>query len=102
MERYTRTDADTIVHTYTVTDPKTWTKPWTVELPMHRIGGPMLEYACNENNVDGFNTLKNSRAQEAGKIAPPDQMRRGDAKAAIDAREEKGDTKVIGGEDDKK
>ena len=40
---------------------------------MHRIKGPMLEYACNENNVDAFTTLRNARAQEAGKLPPPDR-----------------------------
>ena len=70
----------------TVTDPQTWTKPWTVELPMHRIGGPMLEYACNENNEDVFTTLRNARAQEAGQLAPPDTTKRGDAKAVISDR----------------
>lgn len=85
-ERFTRTGPDTIVHTYTVTDPQTWTKPWTVELPMHRIAGPMLEYACNENNEDVFTTLRNARAQEAGQLAPPDTTKRGDAKAVISDR----------------
>ncbi len=85
-ERFTRTANDTITLTYTVDDPSTWTRPWTVELPMHRINGPMLEYACNENNQDIFSTLKNARLQEAGKIAPPDPNPRGDAKAVIEER----------------
>ena len=90
-ERFTRTADDTSVHTYTVEDPATWTRPWTVEMPMHRIKGPMLEYACNENNVDAFTTLRNARAQEAGKLAPPDRVRNvGDAKATVLQREEKG------------
>ena len=46
VDRFTRISDDTIIHTYTVEDPATWTRPWTVELPMHRINGPMLEYAC--------------------------------------------------------
>jgi hypothetical protein len=96
VERFTRTADDTIVHTYTVTDAATWTRPWTVELPMHRINGPMLEYACNENNQDGFAALKNARLEEAGKLAPLEQMRRGDAKAAIAEHEEKGAATVIG------
>jgi hypothetical protein len=96
VERFTRTGPDTIVHTYTVQDPRTWTRPWSVELPMHRINGPMFEYACNENNQDIFSTLKNARAQEAGTIPPPDVMKRGDAKAAIEERQEKGETTVIG------
>jgi hypothetical protein len=79
-----------------VTDPQTWTRPWTVELPMYKINGPMLEYACNENNQDGFATLKNARAQEQGLIAPPDAIQRGDAKAAIADRADEGAAKVIG------
>ena len=90
VERFTRTADDTLVHTYTVTDAATWTRPWTVELPMHRINGPMLEYACNENNQDGFAQLKNARLEEAGKLAPLEPMRRGDAKAAIAEHEESG------------
>ena len=93
-ERFTRVADDTIVLTYTVDDAATWTRPWTVELPMHRINGPMLEYACNENNQDIFSTLRNARAQEQGKLAPPDQTKRGDAKAAIEKRE--GSATVIG------
>ena len=92
MERFTRTADDTIVHTYTVEDPASWTRPWTVEMPMHRIKGPMLEYACNENNVDAFTTLRNARAQEAGKLPPPDRVRNvDDPKATVIQREQKGD-----------
>jgi hypothetical protein len=91
-ERFTRTADDTIIHTYTVDDPMTWTRPWTVEMPMHRIKGPMLEYACNENNEDAFTALRNARAQEAGKLAPPDRVKNvDDPKGAIIQREEKSD-----------
>ena len=90
VDRFTRIADDTIVHTYTVEDPQTWTRPWTVELPMHRINGPMLEYACNENNVDIFTTLRNARAEEQGKLPPPDRVKNvGDAKATILEREDK-------------
>jgi hypothetical protein len=96
VERFTRTADDTIAHTYTVTDASTWTAPWTVELPMHRINGPMLEYACNENNQDGFATLKNARAQEEGRLAPMDTVKSGDPKAAIAEREKQGAATVLG------
>lgn len=99
VERFTRTADDTIVHTYTMTDAATWTRPWDVELPMHRINGPMFEYACNENNQDGFATLKNARAQEEGRLAPMDTVKRGDAKAAITEREEAGAATIIGVDD---
>jgi hypothetical protein len=90
VDRFTRVADDTILHTYTVEDSSTWTRPWTVELPMHRINGPMLEYACNENNADAFTTLRNARAQEAGKLPPPDRTKNvDDAKATIIEREDK-------------
>jgi hypothetical protein len=95
-ERFTRVSANTITHTYTVHDPTTWTRPWTVELPLHRIDGPMLEYACNENNQDAFLALKNARAQEQGKLGPPDAVRRGDAKAVINERSEKSTARPAG------
>ena len=89
VDRFTRTADDTIIHTYTVEDPTTWTKPWTVEMPMHRINGPMLEYACNENNVDIFTALRNARAQEQGKLPPPDRVKNvDDAKATVLERED--------------
>ena len=96
VERFTRTADDALLHTYTVTDEATWTRPWTVELPMYRIKGPMLEYACNENNQDGFAALKNARLQEAGKLAPMDPIRTGDAKAEISGHAESGAATVIG------
>ena len=34
LERFTRVDADTIEHLYTVTDPDTYTRPWTASIPM--------------------------------------------------------------------
>jgi hypothetical protein len=96
VERVTRTSNDTVDYTFTVEDPETWTRPWTAALPMQRIEGPMIEYACNENNVDVFGNLRNARAQEEGKLAPPTAMRRGDAKAVVVEREKKGEATVVG------
>jgi len=86
IERLTRISENDIEYTFTVNDPKTWTRPWTAALPMHRIKGPMFEYACNENNADVFTNLKNARAQEAGRLAAPTPMRRGDSKAEIEKK----------------
>ena len=47
VERFTRVDADTIEHHYTVNDPDTYTRPWTASVPMRRFAGPMYEYACH-------------------------------------------------------
>jgi hypothetical protein len=50
IERVTRLDADTLEYQFTVDDPTVWTAPWTGRFPMHRVKGPMYEYACHEGN----------------------------------------------------
>jgi hypothetical protein len=64
VERIQRQDDDTLVYTFTVTDPTTWTAPWTVELPMRRSELPMYEYACHEGNYGMDGTLSGARAIE--------------------------------------
>lgn len=44
--------------------------PWTAAVPMTRIAGPMLEYACHEGNVGLENTLRGARAQERRESVP--------------------------------
>jgi len=37
----------------TIDDPKTYTKPWTVTLPLIYQGdSELIEYMCTENNKD--------------------------------------------------
>jgi hypothetical protein len=50
VERFTRTSNDTLEYRFTVDDPTTWAKPWTAEVDMTRIPGPIYEYACHEGN----------------------------------------------------
>ena len=64
VERLTRVDADTLLYEFTVEDPKTWTRPWTVAVPMRRVDAPMYEYACHEGNYALRNILSGARAQE--------------------------------------
>jgi hypothetical protein len=64
VERFKRIDADTIVYRFTVEDPSIWTKPWSGELLMRRIQGPILEYACHEGNYGLANILSEARAAE--------------------------------------
>ena len=52
MERFTRTGPDRIHYEFTVTDPATWTSPWSAEIPLVRTDGPLFEYACHEGNHD--------------------------------------------------
>jgi hypothetical protein len=63
-ERFTRVNADTLIYEYTVNDPATWTKPWTVQIPMVRSDDLMYEYACHEANYGMTNLLKGARFLE--------------------------------------
>ena len=64
-ERITRVDADTLRYEFTIDDPKTWTKPWTAQVPMIKSKQPMYEYACHEGNYGIYNILAGARASEA-------------------------------------
>jgi hypothetical protein len=64
IERFVRTDANTITYQATIEDPTVFTKPWTVELSMDRTTGPIFEVACHEGNYGMFNILSGHRAEE--------------------------------------
>jgi hypothetical protein len=64
-ERLTRIDADTLLYEFTVYDPQTWTKPWSVAVPMKKSDQPMYEYACHEGNYAMRNILSGARVQDA-------------------------------------
>jgi hypothetical protein len=68
-ERITRVSANLLIWEMTFDDPKTWTRPWTIQLPLQRDDSyGMFEYACHEGNYSLFNILSGSRADEkAGK-----------------------------------
>lgn len=63
-ERFTRVAPDTILYEFTVDDPTTFTKPWTGEIPMTKIDGPIYEYACHEGNYGLAGILAGARAKE--------------------------------------
>ncbi len=64
VERFTRTDADTVLYQFTVDDPSTWAAPWSAEVPLAKIDGPIFEYACHEGNYGMPNNLSGARAEE--------------------------------------
>jgi hypothetical protein len=64
VERFTRVDKDTLIYEFTVTDPSTWTKPWTAQIPMRRSDDLIYEYACHEANYGMTNLLKGARYVE--------------------------------------
>jgi len=64
VERFTRTDPNTVLYQFTVSDPSTWEKSWSGEVPMTKIDGPIFEYACSEGNYGMRNNLSGARAAE--------------------------------------
>ena len=49
---------------FTIDDPTTFTKKWTVAIPMARTDEQIYEYACHEGNYGMVNLLKGARVQE--------------------------------------
>jgi len=64
VERFTRADDRSLSYTFTVTDPTVFTKPWSAEVPMTRVDGFVIEYACHEGNYAMPNILAGARAEE--------------------------------------
>jgi len=66
VERFTRVSAGTIHYEVTIDDPKTYTRPWKVAIPLERDDEYRLfEYACHEGNHAVENVLRSARAVEA-------------------------------------
>lgn len=52
-QRFIPVDADTLIYEATITDPKVFTRPWTLAIPLRRQkdqGFELLEFACREGN----------------------------------------------------
>jgi hypothetical protein len=64
VERFTRVDGNALVYRFTVDDPTVWSRPWTAEVPMTRIEGFVMEYACHEGNYGLASILSGARAAE--------------------------------------
>jgi hypothetical protein len=63
-ERLTRVDANTIDYTFTIEDPRTWTRPWTAMIPWNKTKEQLYEYACHEDNFDMVHLLAGARARQ--------------------------------------
>jgi len=50
VERFTRVTQDTIEYQITVSDPDTWTQPWTAVVHLKQTAAKVFEYACHEGN----------------------------------------------------
>ena len=67
IERFTRTGPDTLLYEFTITDPTTWTRPWSAAVPMRKTDEHVYEYACHEGNYSLETMLAGAR--EADKAA---------------------------------
>ena len=67
VERFTPVAEDLIMYRVTVTDETAWIRPWTVELPLHRIDNQenrIFEAACHEGNYALTSILAGARVLE--------------------------------------
>lgn len=68
VERFTRARDNTIHYEVTITDPKKYTRPWTVKVPLERDDSyQFFEYACHEGNHAVEHVLRGARAGEKAK-----------------------------------
>jgi hypothetical protein len=65
VERFTRVEKNVLQYDATMTDPATWTQPWTVRINFKQTDEPLLEYACHEGNLGMFGILAGARKAEA-------------------------------------
>lgn len=63
-ERFTRTSPEILQYQITIDDPGTWTRPWTMMIPLRRSPKPVYEYACHEGNIGMVGILAGARAEE--------------------------------------
>ncbi len=70
IERFTLSDANTLDYRMTVNDPKVYTAPWTMRMPIPREDDyGYYEYGCHEGNYAMPNLLAGSRAEEKRRAA---------------------------------
>jgi hypothetical protein len=64
VERFTRVDPKTIDYQFTVTDPTSYTRPWTASMPLRAIDELLYEYACHEGNFGMLDVLRGARFRD--------------------------------------
>ena len=67
VERFTRTGPESLMYEFKVEDASSFVRPWTVQIPMSKTDGPLLEYACNEGNYAMTGMLAGARSDEKKK-----------------------------------
>jgi hypothetical protein len=74
IERFTRKGPNGLEYQITLSDPTTWTKPWTLMIPLRKSSDKIYEYACHEGNTGVVGVLAGARAQEK-KAAEANQVK---------------------------
>ncbi|MGH9253321.1 MAG: hypothetical protein ACRD3C_01995 [Vicinamibacterales bacterium] len=64
VERFTRVGPDTIDYQVTLSDPDTWTQPFTILVPWNKTNEQVYEYQCQELNYDMYHWLHGARERE--------------------------------------
>jgi hypothetical protein len=70
-ERFTRMSPNAVRYEITMDDPNTWTRPWTLMMPLRKSNEKIYEYACHEGNVGLEGILSGHRAQERAAARTP-------------------------------
>ena len=72
VEHFTRVNENTIDYSVTITDPKVYSRPWTVRLPLNRDDSyQIFEYSCQEGNYALPNALSFGRKRDRESAASP-------------------------------
>jgi hypothetical protein len=64
IERFTRVGPNTVNYEITIDDPATWTRSWTLMIPLKHTKEQIYEYACHEGNSGMVGILAGARALE--------------------------------------
>lgn len=67
VERFTLVNPKTLRYEFTVTDPSTWTRPWSIDSFLPQIDAPIYEFACHEQNYGLINWARGSQITEAAR-----------------------------------
>jgi hypothetical protein len=69
VERFTLIGPKSLKYEYTVTDPQTWTRPWSAEAVVPRIEPPLYEFACHEQNYGVMNVVRGAQIRDGVAVA---------------------------------
>ena len=76
VERFTRVSPDVLNYEFTISDPNTWTKPWTAIVPWNRITEQLYDYARTKTITISCTSSIGARVREARGEKPPDPSSR--------------------------